>query len=191
LANNNYDFWLERRDLASGDVTKVVEYGFFPQISPDGERVLYLKVDLETYNYDLFMANIDGGDIQAVIPRDVFFAVDAPIWSPDSKAVIFSAVGEPTAGSMSPQRNWFADWFGVGVAKAHSVPSDLWRMGLDTGKFERLTSVGEVGINPAFSPDGKYLAFLASAGLWIMDTQSGTPVLIAKTYAFSPLQWVK
>ena len=90
------------------------------------------------------------------MPAGTFFAVDAPVFSPDGKTILFSAVGEP----QPPKLSWLDQLLGVQVAEAHNVPSDWWRVAANGSKPEQLTHVADTGLYADFAPDGQHVAFV-------------------------------
>jgi Tol biopolymer transport system component len=185
-----YSYWLERMDLQSGEITQVAENAFFPRLVSDGSKLIYLRMVPVTSIGDVVLSDPDGSNPQVLIKSDLFQAVDAPILTPDGSQIVFSAVGEPLAHTPAAQpRDWFAELFGVRSAKAHVTPSDLWIMPIEGGTPERLTELGEIGIVPVFSPDGKTLAFIGTAGVYVMRIGEWGPYLLAPAAANGSLVW--
>jgi hypothetical protein len=67
------------------------------------------------------------------------------------------------------QPPWLDRLLGVQIASAHSVPSDWWRVIIETGEIDRLTQMGDMNLMGDFSPDGKHIAFSGLTGLWVMN----------------------
>ena len=76
--------------------------------------------------------------------------------------------------------------------------TSIWQVGFDGSEPVRLTAPAESASNPKFSPDGRYLSFLAArAGdskpqIYLLDRRGGEPQAITETsgeigdYAWSP-----
>jgi serine/threonine protein kinase len=66
--------------------------------------------------------------------------------------------------------------------------SQLWRMDIDGSNAKRLTD--SVAINPAMSPDGKWVAYMTFGpggfSIWKVSIDGGEPVQITSKYSLSP-----
>jgi dipeptidyl aminopeptidase/acylaminoacyl peptidase len=122
----------------------------------------------------LFVMKADGSEA----PRDLTkgFATDVPhfsdvaagdgfAWAPDSAAICFESHLEQT--------------------KAISTNGDLFEVALGDGAVKKLTTNPAMDSTPAYSPDGKYLAWRAQRRpgfeadkweLWVMDRAKGKVV---------------
>jgi dipeptidyl aminopeptidase/acylaminoacyl peptidase len=95
--------------------------------------------------------------------------------------VKFKSVGDP---QRSPDGQWVAYAVGTTDAEKDKRDSDLWMASWDGTKQIRLTFTADSGeSSPRWSPDGRYLAFLASRGteeekktgaqIWLLDRTGG------------------
>ncbi len=82
------------------------------------------------------------------------------------------ALAQPAAGfyrfpALHPQGVWF------------TAEGDLWRVGLDGGRAERVTTHPGYETHPAVSPDGRWLAFVGAyegaPDVYVMPTAGGPP----------------
>ena len=157
----------------------------WPSFSPDGKRIVYVR-DTGDGKSELYVKSIGAGPplrLPATEPgnRD-------PAWSPDGRWIAFlrlypdhtgvyvmSANGgaERLAGKLSsPGRverslAWSPDAKALVVTDdARTSTAALWLLPLDGSARRRLTSPPDNcgDIAPAFSPDGKTLAFIRSTG---------------------------
>lgn len=98
-------------------------------------------------------------------PMKPFGGAESFAWTPDSKSIVYTSRKK------------------TGVEYAISTNSDLYLYTIESGKTENLTE-GMMGYdtNPAFSPDGRYMAWLSMERdgyeadknrLFLLDTQSG------------------
>jgi Tol biopolymer transport system component len=162
-------YTIYRKAMPDGELEMVAEKAYWPRVSPDSTRIAYVTVDPFESGNKLFVANADGSNPQEVVitgPR-IPDMKDAPLFSPDGVALIFSA-DVPT---QSYQPNWLERLMGVQVANAHSnVPSDWWTVSVNGGEVTQLTSIQSRGLFGSLSPDKQYLASYSLDGIFVMKT---------------------
>jgi Tol biopolymer transport system component len=182
---------VERAAYPDGQPEVVVADAFFPRLSADGQRLVYVAVDPQTFANALYVSDTNGGNAVRLFGPEQFIAVDSPLFTPDGQYVLFSAVSDGTASAPAVQSLF--DWLtGVQAAEAHNVPSDWWRIPVTGGQAEKITNLLEIGLYGAFSPDGRYMAFITSNGLMLMNPDgSGVRKLAPLTNAFGTLEWMR
>lgn len=114
-----------------------------PQISPDGSRVVFVRVvineDKDRYETALYMVRTDGkSEPQAYSSGPVDYA---PRWSPDGKTIAFVR---------SPLKDDHPD-----------VPQ-VWLMPTNGGEARQLTHLAKGVSAPVWSPDGSRIAVTSS-----------------------------
>jgi len=124
----------ESQRLHSIDVFQL-EYADDPQISPDGSRIVYVRVshDIMTdrARRNLWMVNADGTNNRPLLSGVRSFS--SPRWSPDGTRIAYVSAAEG-----SPQ---------------------LYVRWLDSGQTALLTNLTEPPDAITWSPDGKFIAF--------------------------------
>ena len=153
----------------------------WPRLSYDGAKLAYVNNELE-----LIVARPDGSNPKTALSSDVFEAVDAPLFSRDGDLLYFSAVGTAAESTAS----LWDQLLGVGVASAHGVPSDWWRMPAAGGEPERLTDIEAIGLYGDFSLDGGHLAFISSEGVYLMRPDGSDVRQIREITAIGTIDWV-
>jgi len=114
-----------------------LEWASDPQISPDGQRIVYVRnfmdVKSDRRRSNLWIVNFDGSDER---PLTTGLQNDvAPRWSPDGKRVLYASTLDGTT-------QLFVRW-------------------VATGEVARLTQLQRAPGGLAWSPDGRWIAFLS------------------------------
>jgi acylaminoacyl-peptidase len=125
---------LDDTKLRLADVFQL-EYAADPQISPDGQRIVYVRSFMNIMDdrrrSNLWIVNSDGSDHRPLTSGNENHR--SPRWSPDGQRLIYIS-GEEESSQI------FCRW-------------------MDTGQTARLTRVPHSPRNIAWSPDGRYIAF--------------------------------
>jgi Tol biopolymer transport system component len=164
----------------------VVDRAIWPRLSPDGTHLVYVAYDPAKQINDLLVADADGKNPVPLVAHGTFDSVDAPFFSPDGDTVVFSATGLGPPEALSPLERLL----GVQVAFANGQPSDWWAVPASGGKPLRLTSVYQSGLNGSFSPDGQHIAFVCSAGTFVMNPDGSGLVQLLPSAGPGGLQWL-
>jgi Tol biopolymer transport system component len=182
----NFSYDLERVAISTGQPEKILGKAYWPSLSPDGTQLAYVSFDPASNSNDLYIARPDGSEPRLIMPAGAFFAVDAPLFSPDGQTILFSAVGDPQLPALS----WLDQLMGVQVAEAHNVPSDWWRVPIAGGKPERLTRVNGTGLYAGYAPDGAHVAFVSIVGLFVMKPDGSNLTRLLNDVAGSTVSWL-
>jgi Tol biopolymer transport system component len=161
-------FKIFRMKFPDGQPELVAEKAYWPRLSDDSSRLVYVLADpLSTMN-KLFVADADGANAREVVISGSWNPniKDAPIFSPDGQSIIFSAANPP----LSDRPNWFEKIMGIQVAKADgNIPSDWWSVPITGGPLTRLTQIQALGLFASISPDNQHIASFSSNGIFAMD----------------------
>jgi copper transport protein len=192
---------LQRLDVATGQRTALVKDGEDAAYSYAGGATpfAYVLTDPTTLQQSLWVADLDGGNARRIIgPDQKFQTVNSPRFTPDGTRLVFAASAPLTAGSQPPPEErsapvrfvrWlFEPFIPQGVA-AHGPPGDLWSIAIDGSDIRRLTNLNGDDPQPAFSPDGKQLAFLSGEGLFLANLDGGNARRISDRGQWSTLVW--
>jgi Tol biopolymer transport system component len=176
-----------------------------PALSPDGTRLAFLS-SRELFTTDLFLADTATGEVVSRLVSaeadphfDYLSYIDSSVaWSPDGRRLAFTvfAKGEreivifdvenlrierrvavpAIKGIKNPA--WAPDGASIAFSATADGASDLYLLTLADGTVERLTADPYAAIQPAFSPDGRRMAFVTDRG----------PDTNLETLSFGPLQ---
>jgi TolB protein len=125
-----------------------------PEFTPDGKQILYASS--ASGWLQIYVANVDGSNLRRIS---------------SSSAIETEPKVNPKAGNE------------IAFVSGRSGPQQIYRMNIDGADVERLTPGEGEASNPAWSPDGQYLAFSwtrgFAAGNWnvfVMDVAKRTYV---------------
>lgn len=184
-----YLYTIERMAYPGGAPEVIVTNAFWPALSPDGTRLAFVGSDPQTFLNDLYVSNADGTDLTKIVPPETFEAVDAPFFTPDGSAIVFSAVGEGP-----PALTLLDTLFGASPVFAapleHNVPSDWWRIPVTGGQPTRLTRIYDTSLFGDYAPDGEHIAFISATGLYVMSPEGGNVYPLMGLQAFGSVEWV-
>lgn len=160
-------YHLFRIEYPNGQPEKIAEKAFWPRLSADSSKLVYVSLDPATGLNELFLANADGSNSQKVTLSGSYVpgVIDAPIFSPDGESILFSAPPPPQAY----HPNWFELLMGIQVAKAHSIPSDWWSVPVTGGELTRLTQIQTINLFASMAPDQSRIASVSGEGLFVMN----------------------
>jgi len=125
-----------------------------PQITPDGERIAYVVVEIDRKAYE-YHRSIWVTATEAAKPRR-YTAGDndtSPRWSPDGRSLAF--VRAPV-GEVKPKNEEERD---RGLGKPQ-----LWVLPADGGEARQLTWARWGASDPVWSPDGAFIVYAAEVG---------------------------
>ena len=136
-----------KRPITETDLFKFVWIGD-PRISPDGKQVVFVRVTVnekkEGYDTALWMVPADGSEPPRPFtsgPRD-----GSPRWSPDGTRIVFVRAAEKAGGK-----------------EGEDQPPQLYLISTQGGEAVALTDLPQGAGSPAWSPDGRTIAFASTA----------------------------
>ena len=116
-----------------------------PAWSPDGSQIAFVRVasgaGSEQPRASLHVVARDGGAV-----RDLAQEGSEPVWSPDGKRVAFVS---------------YRDRFGRTCFHECSTSGEIYVLEVETGETRRLTRSQASDGSPAWSPDGRRIAFVS------------------------------
>jgi Tol biopolymer transport system component len=189
------------------------QYNVSPSVSPDGKRVMFFS-DRGLFSIDLYLADAQTGKVERQITRTALdphlqslqFIQSAGSWSADGRRFVFAAVshGRPQLDLYDVERarierevrlpklgdilnpSLSPDGRAVVFSALSGGLTDLFIYDLQANKLTRLTTDRFAELQPAWSPDGKTIAFatdrfttrlddlaIGPYGLALMDPATG------------------
>jgi dipeptidyl aminopeptidase/acylaminoacyl peptidase len=161
-----------------------------PALSPDGRYLAFLSAR-ELFSIDLYLAEASTGKvIRKLVSSDrdphfesLRFIESAGAWSPDSRhlAFITFAKGDNYLSTVDVESRdinhtkvagleainniaWSPDGHKIAISGQTTGVSDLFVYDLDTKDVHRLTNDKFADLQPAWSPDGRTIAFVTDRG---------------------------
>jgi Tol biopolymer transport system component len=186
---------IERLDLATGRRTVIVGGHDHPAVAPDGAQVVAAWNDpavvgsAGTGSSGLSLVGAAGGPARTLVPPGQFGTIWAPRFSPDGRSIAFSASGGDRSRprfTIPPQPR--GQTWPPSVA-AHGLPMDLWLVDVATGRIELLAALGADDPTPAWSPDGRRLAYGSGAGIVVLDLTTGATTPLMAGSPLGAIDW--
>lgn len=153
----------------------VLEDGFQASLTTDDQYITFLRNDPQSFAQSLWVANLDGSDARELVPFDRFYAIYLPRFAPDGKTIIFAASGDPSQLPPAPQQS-SGDLFEPPSVSAHGLPWDLYTINIDGSNLQMLTTLNEDQPSALYTPDGRYILFLGTYGMYVMHAD-GTQLM--------------
>ena len=130
--------------------------------SPDGTRLSFGAPDLETWELDqgnLYIMDIENGDVRQVAPNTTVDIRGAPQWHPSGDAFYFAGLDRTVA--------------------------NLYRLSVDSGELEAVSSGNGILSAPSFSADFARYAFTQSdptspGDIFVAGTNGGEPTRLTE-----------
>jgi Tol biopolymer transport system component len=120
-------------------------------VSPDGSRVAFSTTRFDHRTWDIAVWDLATGSPRRVTSHIAFER--QPAWQPDGRALLFASEQDGTQA--------------------------IFRVTIDDGRIERVSSGPNRALMPAVSPDGRSLAFVAGTRdglrLFVQDLAAGPP----------------
>ncbi len=181
------------------EITHYKSVSTMPAISPDGKTVAFTTYALGNPKIMLYSTETDK---RLPFYNPVSAAVETPEFTPDGRHLLFATsidgwvqICEADASGGNMRRISHVRAIEVSPKVNPKNPSDvvfisgrggseqLWRMNIDGGDMERLTPGDGYVANPAWSPNGQFVAFAWTKGyepgnynIFVMDIARRVPV---------------
>ena len=157
--SGRWEMWTA--DIKKPGVRRFLDYGLFPQWSPDVARskILFQRARQRgSRHHSIWTVDYINGD--AVRPTEIVSAANAaiinPAWSPDGRRIVFVSVVEPEATSST-----------------QSQQSDVWIVNVDGSGRTNLTNGQFANFQPVWSGDGQVFFVSDRSGVdnvWAVTT---------------------
>jgi Tol biopolymer transport system component len=175
----------------AGEPDLIAQEAYWPRLSPDGSRLVYVALDPISGEQQLKIADPDGRKVQDVVLSGSYIPHDktTPFFSPDGKSIIFSG----NVAGETYQPNWFAKIIGVRSAKAEGKPSDWFSVPVSGGEITQLTHIRAPYLYGSLSPDKKHIVSYGGDDLFIMNPDgSNLTILISGLHSFyGTVSWIQ
>lgn len=147
----------EARQLTRGNADAV------PKWSPDGSRLAFLRA--QDGPPQVWVLPADGGEAEQLTKLPL--GAGAPVWSPDGSKIAFSAAIDLAAVVEAPFTNTpivaeRLDYKSDGPGLLKTLRSHVHVLDVATGEVQQRTFGDWHAGQPAWSPDGKHVAFTAA-----------------------------
>jgi Tol biopolymer transport system component len=153
---------IERVPAAGGASQVVVTDADSPTAASPG-RMAFLRIEPASNAPSLWIAAAAGRFARPLVNQPAFLAMASPRFSPDGRRIAFAAAYDPGRAPRRSEsrRRAFVAW-------AHGLPMDIWVVAVDGTGLRQLTELGEDDPVPAWSSDGRWLAFSGAFGVYLL-----------------------
>lgn len=178
---------LERFEPTGGRRTVLVADAEESAVAPGA--LAYVPSPTKTAIPELRIATLEGQGARKLVGAEHgFSAFSAPRFSPDGTQLVFAAVGVGPGGADAPRVAAVA-WLEGAPMASHGPPWDLWLIAPDGTGLRRLVAIDEDLPNPAWSPDGRRVAFVAGGGIYVVGADGRGLMRLADRGTFGSLVW--
>jgi len=163
------NFEVYSRVIATGETKRLTNdpgHDSFPTYSPDGTQIIF-NSDIEKENTDAYLMNADGSNVRKI--------TDGPGWD------------------AAPANCWSADGTKVLILSDRAGKENIYLMNIEPSAPKRVgpSIESDQPLDPAYSPDGRQIAYQLPGEISVFDIQAGTSRSVIKTSAggdptFSP-----
>ncbi len=171
-------FELYEMNLADGSVEQLTDrLGVLnaPEISPDGQTIVFMRWTAQSDQYQIWMMDRNGKN-PSNLPKLVGWD---PTWSPDGKYILFASDMQGSVQLYTVKTNgrqlhrvsnlpairgrsdWSPDGQTIATYSGEPWQREVYLMNADGSNVRQLTPSGGNSQGPSFSPDGQWVAFTA------------------------------
>lgn len=169
-------FQVVRVDAQTGEREIMFEDAYDLAFAADGRQVVFLRWHANVAAFSLRVADMGGANERELVGWSRFSGLNAPVFAPDGRSVLFVATGGPPTDERgypisagSAPLGGLLGLLAPPVAEAHAAPQDIWVVGIDGSGLRRLTAIREDTPSAAFSPDGAQVAVMGGRGIYLLD----------------------
>lgn len=119
-----------------------------PSWSPDGTKIAFEVYQDGRKSSQIYTANVNGSEVKKLTEGPYYNWT--PRWSPNGKKLVFETMRNDTPKNHSPG----------GYRDIYVMDSD--------GQNQINLTTNTFGHHPSWSPDGKFIAYMAHGGVWVM-----------------------
>jgi len=131
--------------------------GRLPQLSWDGTKILFLRVDRDSEKKQLWVMNLDGSD-ETQLTSNTTYDIAQARWSPDDTKIIYAS--------------------NEGIDNNKTPNFDIWIMNVDGTNKTQLTTNGSHDDAPCWDRQGRFIYFRSNRGgswnIWRFELTSNT-----------------
>ena len=195
--NNHLKDELEVMNPDGSGITPLHVFGSDPMFSPDGKKIVYCSVQEAIYS-QIYVMDADGKNSRKLTDVKTGDAC-GPAWSSDGKRIAYYAFAN-THPSRDPQiwvmdadgsnarklidhgmdPSWSPDGKQIAFASRHDGLFQIFSMNADGSNVRQLTKGNAETSNPAWSPAGNAIAYIAAStddrrALFVMNPDGSEP----------------
>ncbi|MCD4674335.1 MAG: hypothetical protein K8R77_16860 [Anaerolineaceae bacterium] len=205
--NKNIEIY-KMNPAGSQNLTLTPHHESYPVWSPDGSQLAFLVA--ENGQQHLAVMDADGSN-KRLLAENILALDEAPAWAPDAQMIAFACVAEQRSSLclVSVTRGWMqimpGEWASLGsiqwapfdpIILFHAMAGtsqDIFAYTTYTDSVRNLTYREGQDLSPAWSPDGRKIAFYSNRndhpGLYLMDIDGTYPYLLLESNIQNAFRW--
>ncbi len=186
---------IDRIAPAGGSPSTFIDDALQAGVSADGKQSAFIRFSIDHFTYSLWAADGEGKNARLLLDEQSFLMLAAPRFSPDGQSLLFAASGpprHPVQGlNLLPGEECQPALLCALAqpALADGLPWDLWIIKPDGTGARQLTNFGADSPWPAWSRDGKYVSFLATTGIYLLDVNKGFLARVSRNGGHGVFDW--
>ncbi len=181
---------IEKRELATGAPTILVDDGDWPTLSPDDELLAFVRSG-PTGRADLWVRDLTRG-VERQLTRGQYASLTSPRFSPDGQVIAFGgALFVPKRGvaGMAPVVGRLGAWL-VPTAEAHELLDRLWLVNRDGSRLRRVGELALDGITVRWAGDSDRVLIWDEDGLYRLNVVSTEHALVLRPGSYHGFDWL-
>jgi Tol biopolymer transport system component len=184
---------IERRVLATGDRSIVIENALWPAVSPDGRLLAFVRFGVNG-RADLWVRDLTS-NTENRLTDSRFGNITSPRFSPDGREIAFGGAIFPLRTELSPRND---PSIGarllallVNSAQAHDLLASPWMVNLDGSKLRQVATLIFDGPLVRWVGDSSQLLVYEENGLFSVDVGTGQRTTVFQPGSYRGFDWLR
>ncbi len=185
---------IDRIDLASGQITALVQDAYQPTVSRDGVKIAFMRTEAD-YTQSVWVANADGsGEQRLAGEAQQLVSFQSPRFSPDGRYIATGGAGKGSLLEQQPAQRFVVRSSGASGGSIEidrdGLPEDVWLIDLSTRQLSRIAELKLDSPSLSWTPDGRWLFAFGDRGLYVVDPKKPSTKRLAGGEFHGQADWL-